>query len=136
MTSFDKPIHVGMTAREYEEAVKMDGKTAPSERKPWTPGPWVAHTRSISGEPLGGSDQAKACAVTRRLKQGEKLKPPFVVAEGLYAANARLIAAAPELYEALDALLRDYLGWNSATDALAVQARAALSKATGGTDAG
>jgi len=39
MTSFDKPVHVGMSAREYEEAVKMGGKTAPVERPQEPPMP-------------------------------------------------------------------------------------------------
>lgn len=47
-------------------------------------------------------------------------------------ANARLIAAAPELYEALEALLPENCGRNAGTEAKArVNARAALAKARG-----
>jgi hypothetical protein len=49
-------------------------------------------------------------------------------------ANAHLIAAAPDLYEALeDLIINDFGsdGWNSRMERIAIRARAALAKARG-----
>ena len=98
-----------------------------------TPGPWKFEKElySYSGEWLisydaGEKGRGIAIAETR-------------VGSGYELGNARLIAAAPELLEALDGMLQIYGGskdWNgikSSTELDCIsQARAAIAKATGG----
>ena len=57
----------------------------------WTPGPWVVGTAPPNGEQTIGARGMMVALATR----GEMLPPEETL------ANARLIAAAPELYEAL-----------------------------------
>ena len=100
-----------------------------------TPGPWEAHQRPESpiecGHRVTTADGLTVCNVTYQLPtrvDGE-------VVEVARIANARLIAAAPELLEAL----RDVLGWvpdggpwhTDAPMASVARARAAIRKATG-----
>ena len=93
----------------------------------FTPGPWVAHEtgRARSGLPeheIHWSDIGECVAE---------------VVHG--AANADLISAAPELYEALEIILADYLDasdeWDKENQEYATtvidQSRAALAKARG-----
>jgi hypothetical protein len=49
-----------------------------------------------------------------------------------FEANARLIAAAPELYETLKQLLDGMAGEEDSDDGVLKRARAAIAKATGG----
>lgn len=110
----------------------------------WTPGPWYAldfteqTMRSlgwagelidrivISSLPPNQIGEGRDCVIARIQRQ-ENPNPlgPVNIADGY------MMAAAPEMYEALDALLADYLGWNNATDPLALKASAALSRARG-----
>jgi hypothetical protein len=100
--------------------------------KPWTPGPW----------PVDQSGDGKRYIIGKGLVEGPN---GYEVAE-VYAddapyaetrANARLIAAAPDLYEALEAILQTVdaqyasgIRWDPAQrDA----ARKALAKANGET---
>lgn len=68
-----------------------------SNETKWTPGPWVALTNGyywqVSPENKSEKDPYEVCDVC----SSEPSKPEG----GLQEANARLIAAAPELYEAL-----------------------------------
>jgi hypothetical protein len=88
----------------------------------FTPGPWEARTFAI----YGGANMRDRIAHT-----GGGLPPPRVRESD---ANARLIAAAPELYEALEATL-EFLGEIGAgpRKALREQVQAALAKARGET---
>jgi hypothetical protein len=52
--------------------------------------------------------------------------------EGEDAANARLIASAPELLDALQGLMNYVGGWDAAADHPCGKARDAIQKATGG----
>lgn len=84
----------------------------------WTPGPWRydAEDRVIYGGPVR---EDIAQLLNRHL-------------ERTHAANARLIAAAPDLYEACRALVAAGAGeaWDD-DDPDLIQGRAALAKATG-----
>lgn len=90
----------------------------------WTPGPWMAAAKpsSIIGWPVVAphSMGRSVCSVTHGHDEG--------------AANAHLIAAAPELYEALAAIVADWDNKQGPTEtigALIKRARAALAKARG-----
>ncbi len=88
-----------------------------------TPGPWlVSETFAI-----GPAGEVVACTPNNHPRR---------------EANARLIAAAPELLEALEGLLKDYIqvfsdhpaiepDWNPEDSALVKRARAAIAKAKG-----
>jgi phage tail protein X len=90
----------------------------------WTPGPWEVRTENGAIRVYYG----KTIAIT----------------DQMFEANAHLVAAAPELYEALKAMADDYeeFVYNPATDRWDVplfnkpvhdMARAALAKARGET---
>jgi hypothetical protein len=92
-----------------------------------TPGPWTAYAPTIM----------KAVAITAGVN-----RTPIAVASGDYdratrAANARLIAAAPELLVALRDMLREHDALVMATSgagdrwSAATRARAVIAKATG-----
>ena len=69
---------------------------------PWTPGPWEAHKT--------GAIEEHNYAITAPDGDSEPwwiAKTYFFVQPGMEAANARLIAAAPEMAEALDAVAVD-----------------------------
>lgn len=92
-----------------------------------TPGPWFDHgfhADGVDGERVIAQGDGKhgGYAVACALPCGEPDKLP-----DLTAANARLIAAAPELLEALMALLAEVDGCGAGTEKLA---RAAIAKAT------
>lgn len=95
-----------------------------------TPGPWflaekvegkhtVTNLRRIRSE-REGMEHGAVCEV-------------YGIADGSEAhANARLIAAAPELLEALEYVLNTCPAINSQAEEAHQQARAAIAKATGG----
>ena len=92
----------------------------------FTKGPWVARwdirgtaTRWFIGLPGHGPSDDLA----------QIYRPPQS-ADGTAEANAHLIAAAPDLYEALKVVMREY-GYLMGSDAEAKDARAALRKARG-----
>jgi hypothetical protein len=101
----------------------------------WTPGPWSLTTSEPPGQWVMSSDTAMGPGRLQRQDVGRFMggsTTPPETAE----ANARLIAAAPELYDALVAavaLLRAFV--HEDTDRLAAAvlsgARAALVKAEG-----
>jgi hypothetical protein len=97
----------------------------------WTKGPWSVGARFIEGEnevldAEGFSVADPSIFASRKARNGRIVKRVRPVEEQV--ANANLIAAAPELYEALDAFMRlGTMDDQSAIDA----ARAALSKARG-----
>lgn len=88
-----------------------------------TPGPWFEDEAGICADGYG------AVAVARLPEEyfgyGEDA-PESVLA--VHSANARLIAAAPELLEALVAVLSD---WDAHGGAALTKAQAAIAKATG-----
>ena len=98
-----------------------------------TPGPWM----------LGDSDlpvsSLAVCGLPVGRRHGTivrfaKPRPDGVSFEESYC-NARLIAAAPELLEALQALASADFGpaeWTESAERAALLARAAIRKATGG----
>lgn len=62
--------------------------------KKWTEGPWRKESFSLSEEILATGNKLVAIVQSRHCESPEEMR-----------ANAHLIAAAPELYEALAALL-------------------------------
>jgi hypothetical protein len=87
-----------------------------------TPGPWSIYSITFKGyHQIAGAQGGRVCQVL-----------PF---EDEYKANARLIAAAPELLAAIHVLLRDYTAVHDIGDLemqpAIYQARAAIAKATG-----
>lgn len=78
--------------------------TSPTIQQKWTPGPWEAGYGASQGEPTmtvvatnkDGSPRRTVCHVT-----------PMAFADALDGPNARLIAAAPEMYDLLDEFLTD-----------------------------
>jgi hypothetical protein len=94
-----------------------------SETK-WTPGPWQAHSLMVSeaDKPIGRGHDICHC--------GLGMRPNREV--GQSDANAQLIAAAPELFEALVAIVRSVdLNQAVVNGFLQIDARAALAKARG-----
>ena len=92
-----------------------------------TPGPWLTHKEGFSSiyieSRIGGGmlQEVASCGPTGEGSDQQE-------------ANARLIAAAPELLEALAEIVSaaDGEGWNQLDPSLS-KARAAIAKATGGT---
>ncbi len=96
----------------------------------WTKGPWVWRPAYLNA----GQDEADTLAGTVGDTEGDGMCVAAIHHDaGLPAvANANLIAAAPELYEALEELVRvqmdgDWEYWRGARD----RAEAALAKARG-----
>jgi hypothetical protein len=88
----------------------------------FTPGPWKIGTPPPNGEQTIGTEQGLMVAVSTT-GAGIQTK-----------ANAHLIAAAPDLYEALEDLsINDFgsNGWTNSMERIAIKARAALAKARG-----
>ena len=92
-----------------------------------TPGPWNCNHSSASGYDIVCSENSPTdvCVISRRDKT-----------TGEIDANARLIAAAPELLAALETAYMALIGYlpahrNDVTDAAIGAARAAITKATG-----
>ena len=95
-----------------------------------TPGPWTIHA-DTDGWPLvmsGGVAGRIVANVNPQSCPDESSAPEFV--EMPCEANARLIAAAPELLEALQSVLENCLDSEGLCAAHA-KARAALAKTTG-----
>lgn len=104
-----------------------------------TPGPWnwVVHDHSLAslgpgrdpglGDPLVlATGPCSGCAERAEPKEWKwgRCQTPSL-------ANARLIAAAPELLEALESMLSEFVGpYEGGFDSV-VKARAAIAKATG-----
>lgn len=93
-----------------------------------TPGPWNCNRSSASGYDIVCSENSPTdvCVISRRDKT-----------TGEIDANARLIAAAPELLAALETAYMALIGYlpahrNDVTDAAIGAARAAITKAKGG----
>ena len=86
----------------------------------YTPGPWRIGTPPPNGEQTVGTLNGLMVAVATIGAEMEETK-----------ANARLIAAAPELLEALQSVLDNCLDSEGLCAAHA-KARAAIAKATGG----
>ena len=85
-----------------------------------TPGPWIQRGERVDAQRnhvCGGVNQESVLALSR---------PPE---ERL--ANARLIAAAPEMLEALQAVWSDLESWDVDNE-VSQRVRAAIAKATGG----
>ena len=93
-----------------------------------TPGPWEVadDTPDIIKHEPDGITHIASCDVAC-------FSPGFIPIEEM-DANARLIAAAPELLAALEHLTHRYLFNNSEEDAAVKQARAAIAKAKKGHD--
>ena len=97
----------------------------------FTPGPWVAHYQGVYAN--GGVDTYSG-AVLGRVATAEPLSASdedgrFWTASGCEEANAHLIAAAPELYNAVRALLKLHEAHHN--EPLHAQAREILAKAEG-----
>lgn len=90
----------------------------------FTKGPWVTKDREITG-PVGVAvARAGICAIVSG-RHGS-----YSIGESEALANARLMGAAPELFEALEALLLDMQHRVRDEESMA-KARAALAKALG-----
>jgi hypothetical protein len=88
-----------------------------------TPGPWQASETTINGTHLWWHVAAQGATIVSEVRSGAT----FGTVPDVAAANARLIAAAPDLLEVLQALLRDdavMLGYHKTA------VRAAITKAT------
>lgn len=95
-----------------------------------TPGPWIADLETY---PIMVSSQSETWPLVDELGNKEGRTGVFIANTGDNKANARLIAAAPELLEALEQLMRWQVKnvdvWhNPAYD----YAHAVIAKATGG----
>jgi hypothetical protein len=94
---------------------------------PWTPGPWW----------VGRNERSVVCNTEIpewHTADSVEYYGGHLVAESMAPANARLIAAAPELAEALEAALRlldetQTLAWSPRQGDIYDAARAALAKA-------
>ena len=104
-------------------------------KTPHTPGPWYATDIAIIGND-GGTWIAENPAVKWQTLKSVTKSGDAIVAESIKQANANahLIAAAPDLLEALEFLLADYLAIAgpilTKSDAPAEKAIAAIEKAT------
>jgi len=128
-----------------------EGGTPPAKPSPsalsavgekWTPGPWA--WGSVVDEVNPGSPEAcELVAYGPPEQNGDQLVTTILELEHdgtqatirITAANAHLIIAAPELYEALEQFVRATSGGPMTLGECAQFARAALAKARGETDA-
>ena len=98
-----------------------------------TPGPWVADLETY---PIMVRSQSETWPLVDELGNAEGRTGVFIANTGDNKANARLIAAAPDLLEALKVILRDHMAVHGVGDLemqpALFQARAAIAKATGG----
>jgi len=98
-----------------------------SEETKFTPGPWFCH---YFGTGVGGPEHTVSCATPDHITVaviGKGLTGEFEEAE----ANVHLIAAAPELYEALDELDRYSQDRDYLNSPCAVKVSNVLAKARG-----
>ena len=101
----------------------------------WTPWPWALEIRAESGTAADctiamieqADERAPYRGMIARLQSAEHIEG---IAKDELVANAHLIAAAPDLYAALDGLL-GLLDAGSLYEPQAYAARAALAKARG-----
>ena len=120
-----KPFQEGGLSGFMSEAQKADLRKAVSDA-PWTPGPWGYGLVPAPGE----DDGCKMFAVNG-------IGPehwPYVCENVNGQANARLIAAAPEMAELLDVFMGSLVGPNYSldrADAAAWEARALLARIRG-----
>ena len=91
-----------------------------------TPGPWAVGSKS------GHIETANAWRMSIAICYNKDSKADGVSKEE-FEANARLIAAAPELLEALNTWLKQYSAEEYEDCPEVVQTRAAIAKATGET---
>jgi hypothetical protein len=105
------------------------GATTPAPSKSsFTPGPWLIHARHRWVVPAGDAfkEPADALPICQLRDADERLTEDETIANGF------LIAAAPDLYEAAEALLRDANARADLFNARCRDLRAALAKARGG----
>lgn len=90
--------------------------------KKWTPGPWEKKSFALSEEILAPGNKLVAIVRLRHYESSEEIR-----------ANAHLIAAAPELYDALFNMMEIYHGRaeQSYPGQMAKDAMKALAKARG-----
>ena len=108
-----------------------------TDQPKWTPGPWALEIRPGSGAAADCTiamieqpdERAPYRGMIARLQSAEHING---IAKDELVANAHLIAAAPDLYAALDGLL-GLLDAGSLYEPQAYAARAALAKARGET---
>jgi hypothetical protein len=105
----------------------------------WTPGPWgIRQSKSIMDNALlitATQDDGKTFGghIVTQLCDPDKYKTCTNFTPEEQLANAHLIGAAPELYEALQAIIQDYCE-DSGLPHLVAKARAAIAKADRRTD--
>lgn len=96
-----------------------------------TPGPWTMHPRFSDGAEVRSIAQVAWCGAAAAY--GESGNQNIDAAEA--CANARLIAAAPDLLAVCEGLVAwwkaDGISGNATLDALSDKARAAVAKAKG-----
>ncbi len=101
-----------------------------SDTRAWTPGPWEVNPVTAQVDGITNGEPLAICQL---------LWPTDERSEAETEANAHLIAAAPELYEALKAFLEDErfqvgVGGNPiAVERMIANARTVLAKARGET---
>jgi hypothetical protein len=100
----------------------------------WTEGPWImAGSDEIDGLSFYCIEACNGIGIAEVSGIYDVKKDDFPLTEEALA-NANLIAAAPEMYEALEAMLSAYCGYSSAEGqqgSAEFDARAALAKALG-----
>ena len=115
-------------------AKAKNGRVFPMTKEPkWTKGPWrYEHHPNNEAEHriYSGEDYVSEASYAKSIYAGGG---GYLHKDGVARANAHLIAAAPELYEALDLLLFAYRRGRGIEDDIIQEAKAALSKALGET---
>jgi hypothetical protein len=99
-----------------------------SERK-WTKGPWAVHHDHPDAETAKG--HASIDVATRNHFRGLEIAGMYCMEGERQRANSRLIASAPDLFEALDALLPYAANMLEHDHPVIAKARAALQRAEG-----
>lgn len=97
---------------------------AGAEPRKWTPGPWTVDDGDSEAFGVFSADGAGICYLSENPYRGLGLRPED-------SANANLIAAAPDMYEALETMLAIFAPKLSLPGSMASKARAALAKARG-----
>ncbi len=75
--------------------------TPQDETKRWTPGPWVASFEEMGGYDCMSDSWDVRDGIGRLIAQSDLGKRPSDAHAAIVAANARLIAAAPDLADAI-----------------------------------
>lgn len=113
---------------EEQPALPLDPPPSPYKERPWTPGPWTADTPSEQN-PDGTWGVYEDSAFGPICYVGD----PYPRSHNRPAENMLLIAAAPDLYEALEAFTdRAAADPSGAYADLVTQATAAMRKALRG----